>query len=217
MPLLYLFDLDGTLVDTAPDIALALNDVLRAQGLPEARAEQVRSWIGHGSEALLGRAVAELGRGAAPAAGAMLDDYLLAYERRCGQASRLFPGVIEALDALTERGARLAIVSNRETRLAHAVLAAHGLRERFAPIVCGDTLAARKPDALPLLHCLQHWALAPAQALMVGDSPIDLQAARAAGVRCALLRHGYGGPSIEDAGADQLLDDLRQLLSAPSS
>jgi phosphoglycolate phosphatase len=217
---LILFDLDGTLVETAPEIADAVNDTLHDFGWPGVDEAQVARWIGHGTGALLVQAVA-LTSGRTPEAvraderhAAVVARYDDHYARRCGTRSRLYPRVRETLAALRERGTRLAVVTNKETRHAERVLAAHGLREAFDRVVCGDTLAARKPDPAGVHDCLRAFGMARAQALFVGDSSIDVETARRAGLTVWLLPYGYNmGQPVAASAPDRLIAGFGELLA----
>jgi phosphoglycolate phosphatase len=216
---LVMFDLDGTLVETAPEITDAVNDTLRQFGWAGIDEDQVARWIGHGTGALLVEAVARA-TGSTPAAvreserlAAIGTVYEHWYAARCGTRSRLYPQVRESLAALRAQGTRLAIVTNKEQRYTDRVLAAHDLAAAFDRIVCGDTLATRKPDPAGVLACLREFGVAPGQALFVGDSSIDVATARQAGVPVWLLPYGYNmGRPIAQADADRVIDDLSALL-----
>ncbi len=223
---LILFDLDGTLIETAPEIADAVNDTLRSLGLDAVAEEQVARWIGHGTHELLIQALARASsRSAAevraddalPAASREFDRH---YAQRCGTRSRPYPGVRRTLDALRRQGTRLAIVTNKEGRYTDRVLDAHGLRDAFVQVVSGDTMATKKPDPAGVRHCLQATDVAAARALFVGDSSIDADTARRAGVPVWLLPHGYNmGRPLADAAPDRIVEDFdelaRRLLRAP--
>lgn len=216
---LVMFDLDGTLVDTAGEIADTVNDVLRSVDLQQVPDGLVRRWIGQGSRELLCRACAHAtglpeaqvreGNGV----DALLAAYAGFHEGRCGTRSTCFPSAAGTLQALRAGGVALALITNREQRLAEAVLTAHGLRGCFDTIVAGDTLTARKPDPLPVLHCLSRHGVRPERALMVGDSRYDVLTAQRAGVRCWAVPYGYnGGEPITEAGPDRVIDDLSALV-----
>jgi phosphoglycolate phosphatase len=221
-PELVMFDLDGTLVETAPEIADAVNDTLRQFGWADIDDEQVARWIGHGTGALLVEAVARAS-GSTPDAvraserlAAIGTVYEHWYAARCGTRSRLYPQVRQTLDALRRRGTRLAVVTNKETRYTERVLAAHGLQDAFDRVVCGDTLATRKPDPAGVLACLRQFGVAPGRALFVGDSTIDVVTARGAGVPVWLLPYGYNmGRPVGSAEADRVITDVSALLEHP--
>jgi phosphoglycolate phosphatase len=215
------FDLDGTLVDTAAEIAGTLNDVLGSVGLRPVAEPLVRDWIGNGSRALLIRACmdttglteSEVQRSCS--LDALLQRYTRCYAVRAGTASRLYPEVGESLRELSACGLALAVVSNREERLARAVLRAHDLERCFDTIVGGDTLAVRKPDPLTLRYCLERHGVVPAHALFVGDSAIDVATARNAGVACWAVTYGYnGGRPVAEAGPDRVIDGLGAVTAA---
>lgn len=215
---LVLFDLDGTLVDTAPEIADAVNDTLRELGLPAQPLAQVQVWIGHGTGVLLLRALAA-GWGLSPEA-VRADPRLPAvaarfqhhYAARCGSRSAVYPGARDLLQALRADGVRLAVLTNKEARYTHALLAAHGLRPVLDLVVSGDTLPVRKPDPAVARHCLDWFSVSPNRALLVGDSAIDAATARNAGIACWLLPHGYnGGVPVADARPDAVVADFAAL------
>lgn len=216
---LVLFDLDGTLVETAPEICDAVNDTLRALGLAAVTQPLVEDWIGHGTGHLLLQALAHAS--CRPATEVQESSLWRAaqarfaqdYERRCGTTSRLYPQAREVLQGLAERGVRLALVTNKEQRFTQPVLRRHALRRLFDRVVCGDTLPTRKPDPGGVLDCLRSFGVAPARAVFVGDSSIDVATARNAGVRAWALTHGYNmGEPIAAARPDRLLDGLHRIL-----
>jgi len=217
---LVMFDLDGTLVETAPEICDAVNDTLRTFGWAPVDMDQVARWIGHGTGELLVQAVARA-TGDTPALvresprlaaiGTVYDRY---YAERCGTRSHLYPQVREALATLRGQGVRLTVVTNKERRYTDRVLAAHALAEAFDRVVCGDTLATRKPDPAGVQACLREYGVAPRRALFVGDSSIDAATARNAGVPVWLLPHGYNmGQPIETAAPDRVIADFGALLA----
>ena len=217
---LVMFDLDGTLIETAPEIGDAVNDTLRDAGLPSVSLADVQRWIGHGTFALLVKAVASVTgqdidqvsdsddlRALAP----RFDQH---YEARCGTRSHPYPGVRETLDVLRAQGVRMAVVTNKEARYTEAILTRHGLRAYFDVVISGNSLPARKPDPSGVLSVMQQLAISPERALFVGDSIIDVATARNAGIAVHLFPHGYNlGQSVHDAGADRVLDNFDQLRS----
>jgi phosphoglycolate phosphatase len=216
---LVLFDLDGTLVATAPEILDAVNDTLARLGLAPAGLEQVERWIGHGTRELLLQALADrTGASAGSVRGSELFRTALAafdgdYERRCGTSSALYPGVRRLLEQLGERGVKRALVTNKEARFTQPVLRRHGLRGLVDRIVCGDSLPTRKPDPAGVHDCLRAFGVAASRALFVGDSSIDVATARNAGVRVWALTYGYNmGEPIAAAAPDRVLDSLVPLL-----
>lgn len=212
---LVLFDLDGTLIDTAPEIADAVNALLLEQRLPCVDGALVRDWIGHGTRELMRAALAASLRQAAvaperaPALDALMPAFGRHYLAHCGRRSRVFPDVEPALDALRHAGVRTAVVTNKEERYAYAVLDAHRLRDYLDLVICGDTLAAKKPDPLPVTHCMHRFGATADRTLLVGDSKIDVATARAAGIRVWVVPYGYNrGRPIAGAGADRIIDSI---------
>jgi len=216
---LVMFDLDGTLVETAPEILDAVNDALGRFGLPEVSQQQVDDWIGHGTLALLVKALAQI-TGFAPEVvsnSALLAQivpvYNMAYNARCGTRSHLYPQVRETLTVLRQQGARLAVVTNKEGRYTQVVLAAHQLGGLFDAVISGDTLVTKKPDPAGVSHCLAQFGVTPDRALFVGDSSIDVATARAAGVPVWMLSYGYNmGEPVEACAPDRIIPDISVLL-----
>lgn len=216
---LVMFDLDGTLVETAPEITDAVNDTLRQFGWPDIDEAQIARWIGYGTGALLVQAVARA-TGTTPEAvqgserlAAIGTVYERWYSARCGTRSRLYPQVRETLAALRAQGTALAIVTNKEARYTERVLDAHQLAPAFDRVICGDTLSTRKPDPAGILACLREFDATPERSLFVGDSSIDAATARHAGVPVWLLPYGYNmGHPVEEAAPDRVIDDFSALL-----
>lgn len=218
-PKAYLFDLDGTLVETAPEIADAVNDTLRYFGWAEVTQTQVNDWIGHGTKELLIQAMAWVSHTEVQAVrqGQDLRDALPIFDRhyqtRCGTRSSLYPHVRETLQSLRERGCKLAVVTNKEGRYTDTVLRVHQLDALFDIVVSGDTFPVKKPNPLSVVDCLTRWGLQASEALFVGDSQIDAATARNAGVAVWLLPYGYNmGEPVQDCQPDRVIDDLSALL-----
>lgn len=216
---LVMFDLDGTLVATAPDIQDAVNDVLQCAGLVPVGLEQVEHWIGHGTRELLVQALA-LRTGSTPQAvrgGNLLARAIAAfagaYERRCGTRGSLYPHAREVLESLGRGGVKRAVVTNKEQRFTDAILQRHGLQGLLDLVICGDSLATRKPHPDGVVECLRRFGVTAPSALFVGDSSIDVATARNAGVPVWAVTHGYTmGEPIAAAQPDRLLDTLRCIL-----
>ncbi len=215
---LVLFDLDGTLIDTAPEIADAVNALLAEQRLPRVDETTVRDWIGHGTRELMRAALAASVRAApvapdrAPALDALMPAFGRHYLAHCGKRSRVYPEVEQTLDTLRRAGVRTAVVTNKDERYAYAVLDAHRLRDYLDLVICGDTLAAKKPDPLPVTHCMHRFRVAPERTLLVGDSEIDVATARAAGIGVWVVPYGYNrGRPIATAGADRIIDSMAEV------
>ena len=210
----YLFDLDGTLVDTAPDLMAGLNVCLAEHGYTEVDEELTRRWVGHGVARMIEQALAHQGREEPPAhlAKSMFDRFLEYYAAHIADESAPYPGVRESLASLGPR-ASLGVVTNKVSRLTTRLLDALDLASPFGIVVCGDTLDVFKPAADPALHACASLGVDPARTLFVGDSITDVQCARAAGCDVVCVRYGYpGGMAPEDLGADRLIDSLANLV-----
>lgn len=190
-PELLAIDLDGTLVDSAPDLAYAVDAALESLGLPAAGERRVRGWIGDGMEVLVERALAASGGDVARQLEAALAEFTHVYRARVYVLSRLYDGVPETLAALSARGIALACITNKGEPFARAVLEQGGVLDAFDFVIGGDSLAAKKPDPLPLLEAARRAGTTPARSAMVGDSHHDLQAAAAAGFAFVWAAYGY--------------------------
>ncbi len=217
---LVMFDLDGTLIETAPEICDAVNDTLKHFDLPEVTQDQVDRWIGYGTRELLIQALAFVRKLSVDAVRAFDTLPLIAaefdrhYQRRCGTRSQLYPQVREALQQLRQQGVRLAVVTNKEGRYTQTVLAAHALVPLFDRVVSGDSLPTKKPDPAGIHSCLAQFEVRPERALFVGDSSIDVATARNAGVPVWALPYGYNmGQPIEACAPDRVIDDFSMLLN----
>ena len=213
----YLFDLDGTLIDSAPDINGALNMALNSAGYSDVDQALTRQWVGHGSQALLEQALTHHHAAQRIADEAfmarMLKRFVEHYSAHIADNSRPYPGVVEALQGLRARGARLAVVTNKLNGLSRQLLEALDLDAYFDTIVCGDTLPQRKPDAAPAQHACRLLNREPRDSLFVGDSVTDVETARAAGCPVVCVREGYNhGTPAEQLGADAVIDSLIELL-----
>ncbi|TGY35831.1 phosphoglycolate phosphatase [Stenotrophomonas maltophilia] len=207
---LVVFDLDGTLVDSAADIAEALNRTLEDWQLPRVPEATVLTWIGDGVRRLVEQAFTAAGSDAD--LDAVMPGFMRHYEACLLRSPRLFEGVEAALQALRERNVTLAICTNKPSALVAPLLRHFGLQDLFALVLGGDSLAERKPSGVPLRHIAAHFGLAPQAALMVGDSITDYRAAVEAGMPVALVRYGYPrGLDLETVEAVAVVDDLRDL------
>ena len=210
----WLFDLDGTLVDTAPDLHRALDATLLAHGHCATDEAMTRDWIGGGAALMIRRALAAQGVTPDPdRARLLLEDFLTHYRGHIADHSRVYPGIRETLDLLTAQGVVTACVTNKFEALARQLLEALDLAPRFGAVIGGDRLAVRKPDPAPLLEACRQLGRTPGRALMVGDSRTDVDAARNAGIPVVCVRYGYSqGEAVEDLGADALVESVRELL-----
>jgi phosphoglycolate phosphatase len=216
---LVMFDLDGTLIATAPEICDAVNDTLRQCDLAEVSQQQVDDWIGQGTRELLIKALAYSGGSSSasvresetfPAIAAVFNGH---YQSRCGTRSHVYPQVRETLGALRARGVKLAVVTNKESRYTTAVLQAHQLMVLLDWVISGDSLPTKKPDPAGVLACLDKFGVSAARALFVGDSSIDVATARHAGVRVWALPYGYNmGQPIAHCAPDRVIADCSALL-----
>ena len=203
------FDLDGTLADTAPDLAAALNHTLAALGRPTVEPESVRHLVGHGARALLRSALGE-DEEALVEQGFPL--YLDFYAAHICVGTRPYPALEETLGTLAARGVKLAICTNKPERLTHLLVDALGWRGRFAAIVGADTLPVRKPDPLPLLETVAR--ARGRRAAYVGDSITDAETARAAGLPFVAVSFGYSDRPAAELGADAVIDSYAELVGA---
>jgi phosphoglycolate phosphatase len=209
------FDLDGTLVDTAPDLAATMNAVLAGLGRSTLAPETVRNLVGRGAGVLMGRAMAETGPAASPAEIARLtEEFVEIYAGRIAEESRPFPGAVAAMDRLAALGSRLAICTNKREGLSRLLLDALGLEGRFAAVIGGDTLPVAKPDPRPLAEAIARAGGAPGTAVLVGDTATDVACARAAGVAVIGVSFGYSETPMAELGADRLIDRFDQLPGA---
>lgn len=193
-----LLDLDGTLVDSVPDLAAALTRLMQSRKLLGFSYADTSALVGDGAAALVQRAFAA--RDAAPDANA-LADFLLDYGSNAAIDSRLYPDVIDTLDRLRETGWRLAICTNKPEAPARSLLAALGIADRFAAIGGGDSFWSRKPDPAHLLATLAAGGGTPDAAVMAGDHANDVAAARGAGLSCIFCTWGYGSAAMADGAA----------------
>jgi phosphoglycolate phosphatase len=211
-----LFDLDGTLLDTLKDIALALNRTLLEHGCQSMADGEVRRMIGRGAPILIERALASQGCAVdAAVQTAMVERFFHHYgalEEMNEDSARPFAGASQLLRALHGAGLRTAVVTNKQHRFAAALLERLGLSGWIDVVVGGDTCLRRKPDPQPLLHACESLHVAPIESLMVGDSVNDVQAARAAGIPVICVSYGYNeGRDPRTLDCDVLLDSLAEL------
>jgi phosphoglycolate phosphatase len=213
-------DLDGTLVDSAPDIAHCLGAALEAIGYAPPGEARTRVWIGDGLETLIARAISHGGvRGTSnvPADArhaAALAAFLACYSDNLFTRSRLYPGVLETLDVLQARGFRLCCITNKRYAFSQELLVQAGVRERFELLLGGDSLAEKKPSPLPLKVAAETLNVAPSAATLVGDSHQDLRAARAAGYGFVLASYGYGKIDETEIGSAPRIRAFTELPAA---
>lgn len=205
-PLPVIFDLDGTLIDSAPDIHATANAVLAQEGQAPMSLEVIRSFVGNGVPTLVARMLARRGL---PDSGAqharMTADFVRRYDAAV-DLTELYPNVLETLNILQSAGHRLGLCTNKPEAATRAVLAHFGLSDLFDAIIGGDSLPQRKPDPAPLRAVLAH--LGAAQAIYVGDSEVDAATAQAAALPFALFTEGYRKTPVEDLPHAALFDDF---------
>ncbi|MCL4108380.1 UNVERIFIED_CONTAM: hypothetical protein GTU68_065408 [Idotea baltica] len=213
-----MIDLDGTLVDSIPDISWCVDETMKQIGLPARGEAAARTWVGNGVIRIVQRAIANDLNGPH-------DEVLFAqampifrelYAKNTSKRSVLYPGVIEGLEHLrslhTQRGLKIACVTNKDERFTHPILNDLGLRDYFDVVICGDTLAKKKPDSLPLLHGAKELGCDPKESLMIGDSTSDVKAARAAGFNVICMSYGYNhGEDIIESSPDSVIDSMTEL------
>ena len=213
------FDLDGTLIDSAPDLHVAANLLLAEAGRAPLSLPAVIGMIGDGMPALIERAFAATG---SPPAGAdmrhLARRFLEIYQDPSrDHLTRVYPGVPETLDRLRRGGLRLAVCTNKMEAAAVAVLRDLGLADRFDAVVGSDRVPARKPDPAHVLAALERIAVPPSRAAMVGDGPNDVAAARGAGLPVVILSYGYSRVPAERLGADRVIARFSDLPAALAS
>jgi phosphoglycolate phosphatase len=218
---LILFDLDGTLIETAPEIGDAVNDTLTGLGHPKVSQQAVNDWIGHGTRELLIQALAQVLKTStqqvreAEAFPAIEAEFGQHYQRRCGTRSHLYPHVRETLQALRTAGVKLVVMTNKEGRYTQTVLDAHDLAPMFDRVISGDTLPVKKPNPAGITDCLKQFGLSSDRALFVGDSSIDVATARNAGIAVWALPYGYNmGEPIEACNPDRVIPDFSALTTS---
>jgi phosphoglycolate phosphatase len=206
---LIVFDLDGTLVDSAADLLATLDAVLGLHGVPACRDPGLRNGIGHGARHLIEYALNHHRISLDDAAvSAIHRDFLVHYEGNIAVRTRVYPGVVEMLDRFAARGWRFAVCSNKFERMSRKLLAELGLVERFAAIGGGDSFANRKPHPGHLLETIAAAGGTPQRAIMVGDSRTDIDTARAAGVPVVGVSFGYSPAPMADLEPDLFLDSF---------
>ncbi len=212
-PRTIVFDLDGTLVDTAPDVTRAVNYALRRVGCRPVAQTQVRALLGRGSKALIATALESVGRPAQSDSeiSALLRPFLEFYSANIAVESRPFPGAVEALSVLRRGGAQMAICTNKFEAMSRKLIAALRLEAYFDANLGGDSLPVRKPDPGHLLAAIAQAGGTPDSAVLIGDSRADAGAAKAAGVPVVLVGFGYSDVPVETLEADALIDHFSQL------
>jgi phosphoglycolate phosphatase len=212
-----IFDLDGTLIDTAPDLIDTLNVVFTREGLPAVPYETARNLIGGGAKAMITRGMEAEGRSLTPARlEKLFADFIAYYSEHIADRSRPFPNLVTTLDRLAAENFRLAVCTNKLEKLSLKLLKTLGLADRFA-VICGqDTFGVQKPDPDMLRQTIAAAGGDPRRAIMVGDSATDIQTARAAGVPVIAVNFGYTDRPVTELGPDRVIGDFAQLPAAIS-
>ncbi len=209
-----LIDLDGTLLDTVPDLADAANAMLAELGRLTLPVDAIRDFVGKGIPNLVGRCLGYPGESDAPDARDALAVFKRHYATVNGRRTRIYPGVVAGLQAMRRSGLKTACVTNKAAAFTQQLLAATGLADLLDMTVSGDTLPEKKPHPLPFLHICAAFGIAPAEALVIGDSRNDVAGARAAGCRVFCVPYGYSeGEDVRDLGADAIVGTLEEAAS----
>lgn len=217
-PPIVVFDLDGTLAETAGDLIGTLNVILAREGLPPVSLDQAREMIGAGAKAMIQRGFSAAGAPLPPERlDALFVDFLAHYGEHLLDKTHLYPGVTEALDALRERGYRLAICTNKVERHAVDLMRLMGLADRFAAICGRETFAWFKPDGRHITETIRMAGGDSARAVMVGDSKSDVDAARDAGIPVIGVPFGYTDIPIDDLDPDRVITHYDALVEAVES
>jgi len=209
-----LIDVDGTLVDSVPDLAFCVDEMMKTLGRPPHGEAKVRNWVGNGVERLVRRAL--VGRLEGEPTDVDFEKaypiFIELYRENTSKRSVLYPGVREGIDALKAADFRLGCVTNKAAQFTEPLLRDLGIFGEFEIVISGDTLPQKKPDPAPLLHAARYFGVEPGNALMVGDSVSDVKASRAAGFQIVCMSYGYNhGQDIRDFNPDAVIDALTEL------
>ncbi len=213
-PELVLLDLDGTLVDSIPDLANAVNKTLQEFSIEEREINSIRNWVGNGIEKLLHRALTNDIDGEAKSElfEKAFIRFMDIYSKNMCDLSVCYPGVREGIDYLKEKNIKLGCVTNKSGQFVHPILEKLGIKDDMSIIIAGDTLPKKKPHPLPLLHAASEFKVDPKKSLMIGDSVSDVKAARAANFQIVCVSYGYNhGNDIRDTNPDAVVDSLADL------
>ena len=213
-PQMVLIDVDGTLIDSVPDLAYCVDQMMQHLGMDAHGEARVRNWVGNGVERLVRRAL--IGQLEGEPDEALFERaypvFLRLYADNVSQRSRLFPGVEQGLAYLESSGYKLGCVTNKAAQFTIPLLKDLHVHDFFAIVVCGDTLERKKPDPMPLLYAAQQLGVEPRQSLMLGDSVSDVTAARAAGFQIICMSYGYNhGEDIRLYHPDAVIDSMVEL------
>ena len=209
-----LIDVDGTLVDSVPDLAYCVDEMMKQLDMPVYGEDKVRNWVGNGVERLTRRAL--VGQLDGEPDDALFEKaypiFLDLYDKNVCERSCLYDGVREALDFLKAQDVKIGCVTNKNAQFTLPILEKLDIKDDFEIIICGDTLDKKKPDPLPLLHGAEKLGATPEQSLMLGDSMSDVKAARAAGFDIICISYGYNhGEDIRDYNPDAVVDSMAEI------
>jgi phosphoglycolate phosphatase len=214
-PAMILIDVDGTLVDSVPDLAYCVDEMMAVLGREPCGEARVRDWVGNGVERLVRRALTGTLQGEPDEADfkRAYPIFLELYAENTSLRSCLYPGVREGLDRLKAAQYPLGCVTNKAARFTEPLLKDLGVYDDFSIVISGDTLARKKPDPAPLLHAAESLGCEPADAMMIGDSVSDVAAARAAGFQIVCMSYGYNhGVDIRESAPDAVIDSLTEII-----
>jgi len=213
-PEMVLIDVDGTLVDSVPDLAYCVDEMLKALDMPVRGEARVRHWVGNGVERLVRRALINELDGEPQEAlfEKAMPIFNELYAVNTSVRSCLYKGVKEAMDFLQSANVKIGCVTNKAAAFTLPILKDLGLADYFEIVICGDTLARKKPDPLPLIHAAEQLGVKPQKSLMLGDSMSDVKAARAAGFSIICMSYGYNhGVDIQDSNPDAVVDSMDEI------
>jgi phosphoglycolate phosphatase len=213
-PEMVLIDVDGTLVDSVPDLAFCVDEMLRQLDMPSRGEQRVRHWVGNGVERLVKRGLINQLDGEPDEAlyARALPIFRELYADNTSKRSCLYDGVREALDFLTTTGVKIGCVTNKASEFTLPILRDLGISDYFETVLCGDMVERKKPDPLPLLQSAETLGVSPQASLMIGDSMSDVKAARAAGFDIVCMSYGYNhGEDIRDYDPDAVIDSMDQI------
>ena len=213
-PEMVLIDVDGTLVDSVPDLAYCVDAMMSELGMPERGEKRVRHWVGNGVERLVKRALVNQLDGEPDEAlfSKALPVFEALYRENTSKRSRLYQGVKEALDFLKTTGVRLGCVTNKASQFTLPLLQDLGVHDYFEVVICGDMVERKKPDPMPLLQAAEQLQTEAKASMMLGDSMSDVNAARAAGFQIVCMSYGYNhGEDIRDYDPDAVIDSMAEI------
>ena len=213
-PAMVLIDVDGTLVDSVPDLAFCVDEMLKALDMPVRGEDRVRHWVGNGVERLVRRGLINQLDGEPDDAlfEKAMPIFNALYAENTSKRSALYPGVKEAMEFLKSQDVKIGCVTNKAAQFTLPILKDLGIADYFEIVICGDTLEKKKPDPMPLLHAAEKLGVKPEASLILGDSMSDVKAARAAGFDIVCMSYGYNhGEDIRDYNPDAVVDSMNEI------